>query len=33
MDWLFQRPWVDPILMLLALLTAVIVLGHFIHRR
>jgi len=33
MDWLFQRPWVDPILVLLALFTAVIVLSHFVHRR
>jgi len=33
MDWLFDRSWVDPILVLFALFTAVIVLSHFFHRR
>ena len=32
-DWLFDRSWVDPILVLLALLTALATFAHFFHRR
>jgi len=33
MNWLLDRPWVDPILVLLALFTALIVLARLFHRR
>jgi hypothetical protein len=32
-DWLFNHPWFDPILALVAIFAALAAFSHFIHRR